>query len=145
VAAVKFLADLELYSKDGDECPRCAAVKAAGPENRAHINEMIARYVEASVRAELVGQEENERNSSPASRLVRAAVRNGLEGHEKDLDAAVEAAVGRVIDSIANGLAVPGDVSAEEAERVLRGLQDVGVLVPVAVWRRWPRSSPRSG
>ena len=25
VAAVKFLADLELYRKDGDECPRCAA------------------------------------------------------------------------------------------------------------------------
>jgi hypothetical protein len=43
VACVKFLSDLELYRKDGDECPRCAAVKAEGPATRERINEWIAR------------------------------------------------------------------------------------------------------
>ena len=31
VAAVRFLSDLELYRKDGDECPRCAARSKAAP------------------------------------------------------------------------------------------------------------------
>jgi hypothetical protein len=129
VACVKFLSDLELYRKEGDECPRCAAVKAAGPESRAKIDEMIARYVEHSVRAEMAGVDERKEQSSPASSLVRAAVRNGMKGHEKDLDAAVAAAVGRIIDSIANGLVVDNDVSSERAAEILAGLEEVGLLV----------------
>jgi hypothetical protein len=75
VAAVKFLADLELYRKDGDECPRCAARKAESKDSRDRINEWIANLVEHAVRAEAVGEKENERSSSEATRLVRAAVR----------------------------------------------------------------------
>jgi hypothetical protein len=37
VACVKFLSDLELYRKDGDECPRCAAMKAEGPAAREQV------------------------------------------------------------------------------------------------------------
>jgi hypothetical protein len=128
VACVKFLSDLELYRKDGDECPRCAAVKAEGPANRQKVNEMIARLVEHAVRAELVGQPEEEQDSSQASRLVRAAVRKGLVGHEEELEAAVEAAFGRIIDSLSGGF-VPGDVSAADAERALRALEERGLLV----------------
>jgi hypothetical protein len=35
VSAVKLLADVDAFRKDGDECPRCAAVKADGPAARA--------------------------------------------------------------------------------------------------------------
>jgi hypothetical protein len=130
VAAVKFLADLELYRKDdSDGCPRCAKLTAAASaESRERINEWIARLVEHAVRAEVVGEMENEQNSSQATRLVRAAVRKGLFGHEEELEAAVEAAFGRVIDSLSGGF-VPGDVSAADAERTLRALEERGLLV----------------
>lgn len=90
---------------------------------------MIARLVEHAVRAELVGQSEQEQNSSQASRLVRAAVRKGLVGNEEELEAAVEAAFGRIIDSLSGGF-VTGDVSAADAERTLRALEERGLLVP---------------
>jgi hypothetical protein len=112
----------------GDECPRCAAVKAEGPANREKVNQMIARLVEHAVGAELAGQPEQEQNSSQATRLVRAAVRKGLEGHEQDLEATVETAFGKIIDSLTGGF-VPGDVSAEQAQRILHGLEEVGLLV----------------
>jgi hypothetical protein len=31
VSVVKLLADVDAFRKDGDECPRCAAMKAEGP------------------------------------------------------------------------------------------------------------------
>jgi hypothetical protein len=54
-----------------------------------------------------------------------------MKGHEKDLDAAVESAVGRVIDSIANssGVVVANDVDAERAARILQGLEERGLIV----------------
>jgi hypothetical protein len=67
--------------------PRCAAIAAEGPAAREKVNEMIARLVEHTVRAEVVGETENEQNSSQATRLVRAAVRKGLVGHEEGLEA----------------------------------------------------------
>jgi hypothetical protein len=127
VACVKFLSDLELYREDGEECPRCAAVKAEGPAAREKVNDMIARLVEHAVRAEVVGETENEQNSSQATRLVRAAVRKGLVGHEEGLEAAVEAAFGRIIDSLAGGF-TPGDVSAEQAARTLKDLAEMGMF-----------------
>jgi hypothetical protein len=127
VACVKFLSDLELYREDGEECPRCAAVKAEGPAAREKVNDMIARLVEHAVRAEVVGETENEQNSSQATRLVRAAVRKGLVGHEERLEAAVEAAFGRIIDSLAGGF-TPGDVSAEQAARTLKDLAEMGMF-----------------
>jgi hypothetical protein len=53
VACVKFLSDLELYRKEGDECPRCAAWKAESKDSQDKVWEMISRYVEHSVRSEL--------------------------------------------------------------------------------------------
>jgi hypothetical protein len=80
------------------------------------------------VRAEVVGEKENEHSSSQATRLVRAAVRKGLVGHEEGLEAAVEAAFGKVIDSLAGGF-VPGDVNAEQAEATLAILEERGLIV----------------
>jgi hypothetical protein len=56
----------------------------------------------------------------------RAAVRNGLKGHQEELEAAVESAFGKVIDSLANRLVVTDDVSAEQAARILEGLEERG-------------------
>src|SRR5512133_559058 len=126
VACVKFLSELELYRKDGDECPRCAAMKAEGPANRAAVDQMISRLVEFAVKDEFGvarpgGRERHDRNDSQVMRLVRAAVRRGLEGHEQDLQQAVHAAVTRIIDALGNGL-VPGDVGTERAQAILAQL-----------------------
>jgi hypothetical protein len=64
-------------------------------------------------------------------RLVRAAVRRGLEGHEQDLQQAVHAAVTRIIDALGNGL-VLGDVGTERAQAILAQLEEKGLLVPKA-------------
>jgi hypothetical protein len=128
VAAVKFLADLELNRKDGDECPRCAAIAAEGPAAREKVNEMIARLVEHTVRAEVVGDgERTEQLASDEAGPCRG--QEGPRGSRGRTRGPVEAAFGRIIDSLASGW-TPGDVSAEEAERVLRGLEEVGLLVP---------------
>jgi hypothetical protein len=130
VAAVKFLADLELYRKEGDECPRCAAMKAEGPAAREHVFQMIARYVEAAVRAELVEQpfeQPEQEGSSQVDRLIRGAVRKGLKGHEEELEASVEAAFRKIVDSLSGGW-VPGDVSAEQAARTLKELAELGMF-----------------
>jgi hypothetical protein len=126
---IRFLADLELYRRDGVECPRCAAARAEGPAAREEVYRMIARLVEHAVRAELAGVDEKPENSSQASRLVRAGVRRGLKGHEEWLQDAVESAVGKVLDQIANGLVVGSVVTSEQAEETLRGLEEIGLLV----------------
>jgi hypothetical protein len=43
---------------------------------------------------------------------------------------AVQTAVDKVLDQIASGLVVDNDVSAEQCERILHGLEEVGLLVP---------------
>jgi hypothetical protein len=112
VAAVKFLADLELYRKDGDECPRCAAVKADGPAARARVNEWIARLVEGAVR-DVFGTYRTdsahdhargrESHDSQAMKLVREAVMRGLDGREDAFQDAVATAVGNVARSRPGG------------------------------------------
>jgi hypothetical protein len=137
VAAVKLLADLELYRKEGDECPRCAAIKAEGPDVQERIAQRLEAMVEYAVRDEIghpthpsrkaqIPEEEH----APISRAVRRAVRKGLVGHEDGLDAAVEVAWGKVIDALADGTVLLGDVSGEEARPILEGLEGVGLLVP---------------
>jgi hypothetical protein len=126
VAAVKFLADLELYRKDGDECPRCAAVKAEGPAAWERVNELIARLVESAVRQEFGVV--NEESDSEAMKLVRGAVRRGLKGHEQRLADVVEGAVDRLIESMANGLVVSDVATPEDAGRVIDDLVEMGVL-----------------
>jgi hypothetical protein len=126
---IRFLADLELYRKDGDECPRCAAMRANGPANRAKVDEMIARYVEFAVRAEMAGAEEKPETSSQATRLVRAAVRKGLEGHEAALEAAVETLLRKIVDRIASGVVVDNDVDAERAAAIFEVLEERGLIV----------------
>jgi hypothetical protein len=115
VACVKFLADLELYRKDGDECPRCAAMKAEGPAARERVNELIARLVESAVRdvfgshrtvALRDGAPVRESHDSQAMRIVREAVMRGLDGREGAFTDAVETAVDRVLDAVSNGLVV---------------------------------------
>ena len=135
VAAVKFLADLELYRKDGDECPRCAAMKAEGPAAREQVWQMISRYVEASVRSELGSSDQEERSGaeaqgsdSQASRLVRDAVRRGLAGREHDLEVGIETAVGKVLDAISNGLVVENVVDSDRAAETLEVLEELGLV-----------------
>jgi len=99
---------------------------------------MISRYVEHSVRRELGVTDEQRRelderseaqgSDSQATRLVRDAVRRGIKGHEEGLEAAVEAAFGKVINSLAGGF-VPGDVNAEQAEATLAILEERGLIV----------------
>ena len=139
VSAVKLLADVDAFRKDGeDACPRCAKfTAAASAEAQEKVWTMISRYVELSVRAELRTPEptealrahqRDESNDSQANRLVREAVRRGIKGHEEGLEAAVEAAFGKVIDSLAGGF-VPGDVNAEQAEATLAILEERGLIV----------------
>jgi hypothetical protein len=143
VSAVKLLADVDAFRKDGDECPRCAAVKAEGPAAREKVNEMIARLVEHAVRAEVVGETENEQNSSQATRLVRAPVRKGLVGHEEGLEAAVEAAFGRIMTRSQAGSY--GAMSAPSRQRVLSKSSSSAVCsYPATASKRSPKRSPRS-
>jgi hypothetical protein len=126
---IRFLADLELYRKDGDECPRCAAVNAEGPAAEQKVNEMIARMVEHSVRQEFGGEESRIEHDSQAMTLVRGAIRRGIEGREEKLQDAVESAVGNVLDAIANGLVVDNVATSEQAALTLEGLEEIGLLV----------------
>jgi hypothetical protein len=140
VACVKFLSDLELYRKTSDECPRCAKfTEAESAEARAKVDELIARMVEGAVRdvfdthrteALRANMSDPERHDSQMMKLVRLAVMRGLDGREGAFEAAVETAVGRLLDAIANGVTVPGDVSAERCEAILATLEEHGLLVP---------------
>jgi hypothetical protein len=58
-------------------------------------------------------------------------------------EAAVEAAVGRIVDSLANGLVVSGDVTSEDAERILKDL--AGWACSTSGSSSEPRSWRRSG
>jgi hypothetical protein len=131
VAAVKFLADLELYRKDGDECPRCAARKAEGPAARERVNELIARLVESAVR-DVFGTQDGasvrESHDSQALRLVREAVMRGLDGREGAFTDAVETAVDRVLDAISNGLVVGPPVDEDRAADIFRALEESGLI-----------------
>jgi hypothetical protein len=65
-------------------------------------------------------------------KLVRLAVMRALDGRENEqaFQDAVETAVGKVLDAMANGLvATPGDVSAERAEAVFAALEDRDLLI----------------
>jgi hypothetical protein len=64
-------------------------------------------------------------------RLVREAVMRGLDGRDDGFQAAVETAVGRILDAVAGGLVteLPGDVSAERCEAILASLEECGLLV----------------
>jgi hypothetical protein len=135
VAAVKFLADLELYRKDGDECSQCAQAKAEAPQAWAKVEHLLEKYIEAIVRQESSGAAgivdsqgvvHDRGGDSQVMAMIRRAVRRAREGHEKDLEAAVGEMIGKIID----GLAVPGDVTSEQAERNLHGLEEQGLLVP---------------
>ena len=91
---------------------------------------MISRYIELSVRSELgVDPPVDERNDSQASRLVRDAVRRELAGREHDLEVGIEAAVGKVLDAIFNGLVVDNVVSADRAAEILEGLEELVLVV----------------
>jgi hypothetical protein len=135
VAAVKFLADLELYRRDGDECPTCAAMKAEAPQAWAKVERLLEKYIEAIVRQESSGATgftdsqgvmHDRGGDSQVMAMIRRAVRRAREGHEKDLEAAVGEMIGKIID----GLAVPGDVTSERAGRILHVLEEQGLLVP---------------
>jgi hypothetical protein len=91
---------------------------------------MIARLVEHAVRQEFGGEESREQIDSQAMTLVRGAVRRGVEGHEEELEAAVQTAVGKILDQIANGLVVGNVVGSEQAARIVEGLEEIGLLVP---------------
>jgi hypothetical protein len=52
-----------------------------------------------------------------------------MRPNKDGLEAAVEAAWGRVVDALAGGW-IPGDVSAKDAERILGELEEIGLLVP---------------
>jgi hypothetical protein len=139
VAAVKFLADLELYRKDTDECPRCAARKAEGPAARERVNELIARLVESAVR-DVFGtydteaprvrarERESRGHDSQAMRIVREAVMRGLDGREGAFTDAVETAVDRVLDAISSGLVVGPPVDEDRAADVFRALEELGLV-----------------
>jgi DNA-binding transcriptional ArsR family regulator len=100
VAAVKFLADLELYRKDADEEDRARAVAKAAADARQYLATALARLA--------VSHEQRE-------------VRDLLE----ELAAKLEAEA----VSIHPDLRV-GDVSPEQAERTLEQLTEAGLLVP---------------
>jgi hypothetical protein len=75
---------------------------------------------------------DRERHDSHAMKLVRLAVMRALDGRENEqaFQDAVETAVGKVLDAMANGLvATPGDVSAERAEAVFAALEDRDLLI----------------
>jgi hypothetical protein len=134
---VRFLSDLELYRREGDECPKCTAWKAAAPDAAAKFDHLIERHVEGVLQEELGMQHLDSQGvaharggDSKMTAAIRRGVRRAREGHEEDLQAAVEAPVGKILDSMANGLVLPTDVSAEECERVLRDLEEAGLLVP---------------
>jgi hypothetical protein len=81
----------------------------------------------------------SERNDSQAKKLIRLAVMRALDGREGEraFQDAVETAVGRVLDAMANGLVPsPGDVSAERAEAIFAALEELGLLYTRATVER---------
>jgi hypothetical protein len=99
VAAVKFLADLELYKKGGDEEDRAREIAKANAEAAARFDELIARKARAHERGQ-----------------VRDA-----------LDELAEWLRGQAVD--AHPDLIVGAVSPERCEAVLEGLEQVGLLV----------------
>ena len=141
---IRFLADLELYRKDGDECPRCAAWKLEGPAASARVNEMIARLVEHAVRQEFGGEERREGGDSQAMALVRGAVRRGVEGREEKLQDAVQAAVGRS-STRSRAASLSAMSSAPSRLRASsRGSRRSACSSRAAASRRWPSRWSRS-
>lgn len=127
VAAVKFLADLELYRKDGDDCPRCAAWKAEAPAARDKLNRELEAYFVRAVRDHDAGKVGDEHDSQ-AMKLVRRAVARAREGHEEELQAVVEQALLKTVERLKHNIVVEQDISPEEAKAVLRTLAEMGVF-----------------
>jgi hypothetical protein len=71
-----------------------------------------------------------EESDSRAMTVVRGAVQRVLEEREQELQDAVQTALGKVLDAIANGLVVDNVVDADRAAEVLQGLEEVGLVVP---------------
>jgi hypothetical protein len=138
VAAVKLLADVDAFKQSGDECPRCAAWKAEAPGAAAKVDRMISRLVESAMRDEfdlhqteaLRTHARGEESDSRAMTVVRGAVQRVLDEREQELRDAVQTALGKVLDAIANGLVVDNVVDADRAAEVLQGLEEVGLIVP---------------
>jgi hypothetical protein len=97
---IRFLADLELYRKEGDDCPRCAQVKAEAPAVREKLKQLIE------------------------SRAARA-----VEAHRDEELKTLEPVIQYVAEQYAaSGGVVPFDVSTEEAEAIFEQLEEVGLL-----------------
>jgi hypothetical protein len=90
VACVKFLSDLELYRKDGDECPRCAKRSEAAPYAWGKIEQLLSMQIASVVQDEFglhrnarvrekVRQEDHE-GEAPVTAMVRRAVRASRRG-----------------------------------------------------------------
>ena len=127
VAAVKFLADLELYRKDGDDCPRCAQVKAEAPAVREKLNRELEAYLMRAVRDHDAGKVSDEQDSQVMT-LVRRAVARAREGHEEELQAVVEQALLKTVERLKHNIVVEQDTSPEEAKAVLQSLAEGGVF-----------------
>jgi hypothetical protein len=111
VACVKFLADLELYRKDGDQDEqRKADFARAGAEARQYLAEQLDRR----------------------ARVLKAAdvqqVRDVLEEVADEMRAAAVDQHPDLIGGYRIGSHV-GDVSAEECERIFEGLEEAGLIV----------------
>jgi hypothetical protein len=129
VSAVKLLADVDAFRKDDAVCPRCARfTDAEAKAASAKLDMLLSTQITRVLQGELGGKGDND-NDAPMTRMVRAAVRRGIAGHEQELAVAVEAAVGRVLDQIAGGLVVNNDVDPERAAGILAALEESGLLV----------------
>lgn len=129
VAAVKFLADLELYRKDGDDCPRCAQVKAEAPAVRDKLDRLLEAHFVRAVQDHDAGKVRGE-HDPPVMTLIRRAVARAREGHEDELQAVIEQALLKTVERLKHNIVIENDVSPEEAQAVLEHLAEVGVLVP---------------
>jgi hypothetical protein len=128
VAAVKFLADLELYRKEGDDCPRCAQVKAEAPTVREKLTRDLERYLVQAVLDHDAGKLSGE-HDAPVVLMVRRAVARAREGQEDELQAVVERALMKTVERLKYAdMVVEKDVSFEEAQAVLQGLAETGVF-----------------
>jgi hypothetical protein len=133
VACVKFLSDLELYRKDGDECARCAARAAAAPTAWPKIEQLLSMQITSVVQDEFglhksarvrekVRQEDHD-GEAEVTKMIRRAVRRACEGRGDELDVLVE----KILTAAANGLrvAVP---DPERDEAVIAGLEEIGLI-----------------
>jgi hypothetical protein len=133
VAAVKFLADLELYGKDGDECPRCAARSKAAPYAWGKIEQLLSMQIRSVVKDELglhpsarvrekVRQKDHE-GEAPVTKTVRRAVRRACEGRGDELDVLVD----RILNAAADGLQVAVPDPEREAA-TFAALEEMGFV-----------------